>query len=471
MTGIFAPRRRVLSVGVLVSVSVIAFESLAVATILPTAAIELDGLAWYGWAFTAFLLASLVGAVEAGELADRRGSALPAWIGFATFGIGLLIAGLAPAWAALLVGRALQGFGGGMLLALAYAAVARGYPAALQAQMLALLSSAWVIPAFVGPVIAGQLAELVSWRAVFLALLPIVLGAAALFGPASRHLPAGAACHAGSSVPASVRLAVGVGLLLWASGQAAGLPTVAAIVLGGVLVVPALLRLLPRGTLVARPGLPAGTSLRFFLALGFFGGEALIPLGLTALRQAPPSQVGFALSAAALSWVGASWLQARADTRDGGAGRERRVRFGLALLAVGILGACFAVLWSAWPVVVTTVAWAVSGLGIGVAYPASTVLALNAADALRSGEASASLQVAETLGTAVGTGISGALFALGMQLTWSTNTGIVLAFGIAAAAIVVAFIPASRLRAFAHGDHRTTASSIGRSSTLPQRGH
>ena len=127
------------------------------------------------------------------------------------------------------------------------------------------------------------------------------------------------------------------------------------------------LELLPRGTLVARPGLPAGTSLRFFLAFGFFGAEALIPLGLTTLLQVPPSQVGFALSAAALTWVGASWLQAHADTRDGGAGRERRVRVGLALLAVGILGACGAVLWSPSPVIVTTVAWAVSGLGIGVA--------------------------------------------------------------------------------------------------------
>jgi MFS family permease len=238
-----------------------------------------------------------------------------------------------------------------------------------------------------------------------------------------------------------------VGLLLWASAQAIALSTVAAIVLGAVLVVPALLELLPRGTLIAQPGLPAGASLRFFLAFGFFGGEALIPLGLTALRQVPPSQVGFALSAAALAWVGASWLQARADTRDGGAGRERRVRFGLGLLAVGILGACGAVLWSASAVLLTTVAWAVSGLGIGVAYPASTVLALNAADAHRSGEASASLQVSETLGTAVGTGISGALFALGMQLNWSASLGVLLAFVIAAAAIVAAFIPASRARA------------------------
>ena len=317
VTGIFARGRRALSLGLLVSISVIAFESLAVATILPTAAIELDGLGSYGWAFTAFLLGSLVGAVEAGELADRHGSALPAWIGFATFGSGLLVAGLAPGWLVLLLGRVLQGFGGGMLLALAYATVARGYPAALQARMLAVLSSAYVIPAFVGPVIAGQLAELASWRAVFLGLLPVVLGAALLFAPAARHLPAAGASHGTSNLPASARLAVGVGLLLWGLSQPAAVPTLLAFVVGALLAAPALVKLLPRGTLVAQPGLPAGTSLRFFLACGFFGAEALIPLGLTAVRQVPPSQVGYALSAAALSWVGASWVQARADARDG----------------------------------------------------------------------------------------------------------------------------------------------------------
>src|SRR5438046_2817448 len=108
--GVFAPRRRALSVGILVSVSVIAFESLAVATILPTAAMELDALQFYGWAFSAFLLASLVGAAAAGDLADRHGLALPSMLGFAAFGSGLLVAGLAPAWPVLLVGRVLQGF-------------------------------------------------------------------------------------------------------------------------------------------------------------------------------------------------------------------------------------------------------------------------------------------------------------------------------------------------------------------------
>src|SRR6266542_4431977 len=123
MTGVFAAGRRSLTLGIIVSASTIALESLAVATVLPTAAFELDGLGSYGWAFSAFLLASLIGAIAAGDLADVRGPGLPAGVGFGLFGAGLVLAGLAPAWPIFLFGRALQGFGGGALLALADLAV------------------------------------------------------------------------------------------------------------------------------------------------------------------------------------------------------------------------------------------------------------------------------------------------------------------------------------------------------------
>jgi MFS family permease len=407
-------------------------------------AIELDGLSLYGWAFSAFLLASLVGAAAAGELADRYGPGRPGLIGFVAFGGGLMVAGTAPVWPVFLFGRVLQGVGGGALLSLAYVAVARGYPPGLQARMLALLSSAWLIPALVGPVVAGQIADLVSWRAVFLGLIPVALGGALMFVPAAASLHSDTVIDGRSRIGASVRLAIGAGMLLWSASQHAFLAAIAIAALAIVLAVPALFQLLPRGTLVVRAGLPAGTALRFLLAFGFFGGEALIPLGLTMIRQVPPTIVGVALSVAAITWIGASWLQERVDTHDRGARRRWRVYFGLGLLALGILGACGAILWSPSPALVTAAAWGISGFGIGVAYPASTVLALNAVDAQHSGDAAASLQIAETLGTAVGTGVTTALVASAMRLDLASNNGVVVAFIASAAVIVLAFIPALR---------------------------
>src|SRR5438105_11573264 len=126
--GVFAPSRRALTVGILLSVTAIACEGMAVATILPSVAVDLGGLNDYGWAFSAFMLASLVGAISAGRSADRDAILPPARWGFASFGLGLVVAGFAPVWAVFLLGRAVQGFGAGSLVAVAYVSVARGYP-------------------------------------------------------------------------------------------------------------------------------------------------------------------------------------------------------------------------------------------------------------------------------------------------------------------------------------------------------
>src|SRR5262249_20879756 len=135
--GVFSPEFRGLSIGVLVLMTSIAVEGMAIATILPTAATDLNGLEWYGWGFSAFMFARLVGAIGGAELADRRGPALAGQLALALFAAGLLVAGFAPTWPTLLFGRALQGLGAGGLGTLAYLAVARGYPEPLRPRLLA----------------------------------------------------------------------------------------------------------------------------------------------------------------------------------------------------------------------------------------------------------------------------------------------------------------------------------------------
>jgi hypothetical protein len=134
--------------------------------------------------------------------------------------------------------------------------------------MIALLSSAWLVPALVGPVVVGQVAGLVSWRAVFLGLVPAVLTGALICIPAARGLPKGSVTDGVSRIGASV-LAFGAGMLLSSAAQPSFLATLGLAAFGALLAVPALLEVLPRRTLVLGPGLPAGTVLRFLLAFGF----------------------------------------------------------------------------------------------------------------------------------------------------------------------------------------------------------
>src|SRR5712691_9464113 len=213
---------RALSVGILLSITAIGCEGMAVATIMPSAALDLGGLDGYGWAFSAFMLASLIGAINAGQAADRGGACAPARVGFAAFSIGLVVAGVAPSWPVLLLGRGLQGFGAGCLSAVAYVAVARGYPESLRPRLLALLSSAWIMPALLGPALAGQVAEHASWRLVFIGILPPVAVGAWMLLPTLARLPESSGDPTDTRrVFASVRLAAGAGLVLLAVPLAA----------------------------------------------------------------------------------------------------------------------------------------------------------------------------------------------------------------------------------------------------------
>jgi hypothetical protein len=125
--GIWAPAQRPLTVGLVLAVTFVAFEALAVATILPVVGRQLGDLRLYGWVFSAFLLASLIGIVLAGTLADRVPLGRPMLAGLALFALGLIIGGTAPDMLVLVVGRAVQGLGAGVVPAVAYVAISRCY--------------------------------------------------------------------------------------------------------------------------------------------------------------------------------------------------------------------------------------------------------------------------------------------------------------------------------------------------------
>ncbi|MGH7785916.1 MAG: MFS transporter, partial [Candidatus Binatia bacterium] len=182
-TGIWDAGHRALSVGLVLTVSMAAFEALAVATILPATVADIGGLPLYGWVFSAFMLAEIVAISAAGRAADRRGLAAPFGVGGVLFCAGLAGAGIAPTMPLLIACRALQGLGAGALSTLAYAAIARSYDDAARPRMLALLSTAWVVPGLIGPALSGAIATYAGWRWVFLALLPLSAVAVALALP------------------------------------------------------------------------------------------------------------------------------------------------------------------------------------------------------------------------------------------------------------------------------------------------
>src|SRR6266508_387569 len=220
--GIWSGTHRSLTIGLVLTVSGAAFEALAVATTLPATIRDLGGLALYGWAFSAFMLANLIGITVAGAEADSQGPARPFIAGIATFVLGLIVVGLAPSMAIVILGRAVQGFGAGVISSVAYIVIGRGYPEEAKPRMLAVLSSAWVVPGLIGPALAGLISDIAGWRWVFLGLVPFLVIGAILTLPSLRQLSGGhAAPRDWSAYIAALRLSVGAGLALAGLGQSA----------------------------------------------------------------------------------------------------------------------------------------------------------------------------------------------------------------------------------------------------------
>src|SRR5260370_27188332 len=170
--GLWAPIRRALTAGLVLTITFVASEALAVVTVMPIVARHLGGLQLYGWVFSAFMLGSIVGIVGAGRAADRRGPAVPYAGGLILFTSGLAIAGLAPSMAVLVVGRALQGIGAGAMPAAAYVVIGRTRAGRLRARMMAVLSAAWVLPGLAGPALSAEVARQFGGRWGFPAPIP-----------------------------------------------------------------------------------------------------------------------------------------------------------------------------------------------------------------------------------------------------------------------------------------------------------
>lgn len=456
--------------GIVLSVSLVAFESMGVATVLPTIAGKLGGLNAYGWGLSALMLANLVGTVAAGRAADRHGPARPLGIGLAVFAVGCAVTGAAPNWPVFLVGRFVQGLGVGTVMALAYTVIGLVYPERLRARMFALVSGGWTVPSLAGPALAALIADSLHWRGVFVLLLPLIALAAAMVLPPMRSLasraatptPGGAATDAsGSATPTSGAAEttwwngpVAYGLLV-SGGTAvllAGLeftslglllPTV---VLGAIVAVAGLRAVVPTGTLTGRRGVPTGVILRFLLCGAYFGSEAFLPFGLTRLRGLSTTEAGLGLSAGAVTWVlGAAW-QGRVDGRWAGRPRTAPIAVGFALLGVGIAGIAMGILVSAVPPATALVGWAIGGAGMGVAFNAATTDTMEQASADAQGATSGAMQLSQTLATAAVSGLGGASIALAHAHGGTTRAALASTFALTTALAMIGVALAHRIR-------------------------
>ncbi|MEV6611252.1 MFS transporter [Kutzneria sp. NPDC051319] len=423
---LWAPDRRAATTGLLLLVTLAAFEQMGVSTALPTLVHDLHGESLYSWPFTMFLATSVVGNVVGGRLCDRRGPALVLLIGPLLFALGLVVAGSAQEMTQLLIGRALQGVGGGAQVVALYVLIALVFPERDRPVAFAALSAAWVIPSLIGPTIAGLVTQYLNWRWIFLGLAPLVVIGWVLVTIVLRRLPAFR--PAASGVPrrgltlAAIGAAVGLAVLSWA-GDNPSLVGLAVVVVALAVIVPALRVLLPKGTLTVRAGLPSVILARALLSGAFFGSQIFLPLVLQRVHGFSPALAGVPLTIAALGWSGASWWQGRHPDLA----RPLLMRRGFLLITLGLVVVTFvAPVWG--PPWLAAVAWVFAGMGMGLAVSSVSVLVLKLSSDQDRGFNSAALQLSDLFGQSLFVGLGGVLVAqLGPTLGWSPLNAVLAA--------------------------------------------
>lgn len=463
-SSIFSPRYRVATLGILILMTIIAFEAMAVATALPTAARSLHGLADYGWTFTGFMVASVLGMVSSGMYSDAHGARRPLLVGLVLFMTGLVLGSGAQAMWVLVAARVVQGLAVGLLITAMYVVMGEVYHDLIRPRILAALSSAWVVPGLVGPVMSGWITQQLSWRWVFGGLAPFVAVGGLLLMPSLRQLRTSTAAGTVSDprrIGYALLTAAGIAAVANLGESQRPLSILAALLGVGAMVL-GLRRLLPQGTASFASGVPVAVAFRGAIAGVFVGMEVIVPLSLSQQLHYSPTMSGAPLMLSALSWAAASTLQGRMRRPN----RTVLVGVGLALIAVAGLGMALVALrtipgWAAF------LAWPFAGFGAGFALTTASVALLEHTNDADRGSDSAALQLADSSMSAVSAAFAGALVATAAHGRLGYGNAFAVVFLTMSAVGLLASTRASRLGG---GRRHTGASDAGAAAGEPSGG-
>jgi MFS family permease len=329
--------------------------------------------------------------------------------------------------------------------------------------MFATLSTAWVLPGVIGPAVAGVIADTLDWRIVFLGMLPLIGIAGGISYPVVRRIgpaatgdeaigEAAASASLRRRLPLALLVALGTGLFLAGVVNTNVVVAVTLIVVGGLLGLRALRDLTPPGTLRLARGMPTAIVMRGLLTFVFFAVDAYVALTLIGWRGQSATEAGLSLTAATMTWTAGSWIQARMAYRWA---PERFVRIGLTVVVVGI--AAFSIVLipevSPWMSIPT---FGLAGLGMGLAYAPLTLIVLRESAPTEQGSASAALSLTDSLGAALGTGVTGAIVAISVRAGAGPAPGLAAGFAVAFVVGLLAMLAGRRLRTGA-GDARAAA--------------
>ncbi|NIF57056.1 MFS transporter [Enterobacter sp. Ap-916] len=386
-----------------------------VTTILPTVIQEIGGLAWYAWNTTLFVAASIVGSAISAKLIARQGAAMAYLSALLLFSCGAVICALAPSMPVMLLGRVVQGLGGGVLFALSYALIRVAFEAPLWSRAMALVSGMWGIATLCGPAIGGVFAEIGEWRLAFWALLPIAAVLALIVMVQFRSMSKPEAGEARLpvltisllvlSVLAISLAGLGGSLALNISGIAVGLG------LGWLIARldsrPDAAKLLPRGAYSPTRGIGLLYAMMALLVIGLTT-EIYVPYFLQLIHLFSPLSAGYLTAMMAGGWTLAALCSASVSSKMS----QRIICVGPLVVLVSLVTLSIIMptpFNGPAGVVACGTALAGVGFGIGLAWPHLLTKVFQAASPGEETLASASITTVQLYATALAAALAGVI--------------------------------------------------------------
>jgi MFS family permease len=348
-----------------------AADSLIVATMLPSIVAEIGGVALVGWSVSLYEIGSIVAGAASALLIMRFGLRTPTSMAAILFGFGCILSAVSPTMPLLLTGRALQGLGGGGLVAMGFVAVGLIFPRRYIARAMAAVSTLWGVSAFAGPLVGGFFVEYATWRWGF-AFFACQAFALALW--IVLRSDAGVTRSTADATEFPVKrlslLCLAVVLVAFGGVEVSILRTVPSVAAGLVCLIAFLwlderagdTRLLPRRPF--DPWRPAGAALLMILSMSMatIAVTAFGPLLVTAIHGVSALTAGYIVACSSIGWtvmaVLVSGLPERFD--------RLMIALGMTVVTLSILGFLHAV--PNGPVWLIAVFAAMEGGGFGMAW-------------------------------------------------------------------------------------------------------
>lgn len=382
-------------------------------SLLPSAVVDIGGQRFYAWVTTVYLVASVIAATTVHSMLMRLGPRQAYLLGLTVFGAGSLGCALAPSMEVLLAGRTVQGFAGGLLAGLGYAVINTALPNTLWTKASALVSAMWGVGTVIGPAAGGLFAQFGHWRWAF-GVLVVLTVAMAVLVPVALPGRNGGASAPTPGIPVRSLTVLGAAAM---AVSVAGIPhdwraTAALLALGLALVAVFLFVDRRAGASVLPPSTFGPGPLKWiYLSLGVLMAATMVdmyvPLFGQRLAHLTPVMAGFFAAVLSVGWTAGEIVSASLQNRRV---IVRTVAFAPVVMAVGLVAGAALIRdgMAPWLVVMWAATLAVTGAGIGIAWPHLSAWAMSGVDDPAEGPAAAAaINTVQLICGAFGAGLAG----------------------------------------------------------------